>query len=124
MEKEFLEEISGFNRDFSLVGVREALSESTEPSENLQLEREVETLRRGAETLLLSPGTMNLNNSKSHTVFLRYFPYTAEMELMSSRDPRLNLMREEKRRLQLELQGLDTIQTGEYRSFIFCDIMY
>lgn len=57
MEKEFLEEISGFNRDFSLGGGGEALSHSRKQSETLELEREVETLRRGAETLLLSAGT-------------------------------------------------------------------
>lgn len=43
---------------------------------------------------------------------------------MSSSDCRLSSVREEKRRLQLELQGLDAVQTGEYRSFIFCDLMW
>lgn len=43
---------------------------------------------------------------------------------MSSGDRRLSSVREEKRRLQLELQGLDAVQTGEYRSFIFCDLMW
>ncbi|XP_075899105.1 coiled-coil domain-containing protein 172-like [Nelusetta ayraudi] len=80
VEKEFLEEISGFNREFSLGGGGEALIQSRKQSETLELEREVETLRR-------------------------------EMELMSSGDRRLRSVREEKRRLQLELQGLDTVQT-------------
>lgn len=43
---------------------------------------------------------------------------------MSSSDRRLSSVREEKRRLQLELQGLDAVQTGEYCSFIFCDLMW
>lgn len=43
---------------------------------------------------------------------------------MSSSDRRLSSVREEKRRLQLELQGLDGVQTGEYRNFIFCDLMW
>lgn len=74
MEKEFLEEISGFNRDFSLGGGGEALIQSRKRSETLELEREVETLRRGAETLLLSAGTVNLNNSESHAQSFCIFP--------------------------------------------------
>lgn len=49
-------------------------------------------------------------------------PRLAEMELMSSSDCRLSSVRQQKRRLQLELQGLDAVQTGEYRSFIRCHV--
>lgn len=74
MEKEFLEEISGFNREFSLGGGGEALIQSRKQSETLELEREVETLRRGAETILLSAGTVHLNNSESHAQSFCIFP--------------------------------------------------
>lgn len=53
VEDEFLEEISGFNRDFSLGGAEEELSGcSRKQSETQELGRMVETLRRGAQTLL------------------------------------------------------------------------
>lgn len=67
MEEQFLEEILGFNRDFSLGGGEEELSGSRKQSETLQLGREVETLRRGAQTLLSSAERLSLNNSESHT---------------------------------------------------------
>lgn len=66
MEEEFLDEISGFNRDFSLGGGQEELSGSRKQSETLELGRKVETLRRGAQTLLSSAGRVNLNDSEGH----------------------------------------------------------
>lgn len=42
---------------------------------------------------------------------------------MSSNNSQLSSVQEEKRRLQLELQGLDTIQTGECHSFISWEIL-
>lgn len=62
-----------------------------------------------------------LNNSEGYTQMC-VFSHLAEMELMSSSDCRLSSVREQKRRLQLELQGLDAVQTGEYRSFICCHV--
>lgn len=43
-------------------------------------------------------------------------PFTAqsEMELMCSKNSHMSSMQEEKREFQLELQGLDNTQKGEY----------
>lgn len=66
-EKEFLEEISGFNRDFSLGGSEEDLIGSRKQSQTLELDREVDALRKGAQTLLSSAGRLDLNSCESHT---------------------------------------------------------
>lgn len=50
MEKNFLQEISRFNSDFSLRGNRETLRESRTHTEILDLDREVEALYKGHET--------------------------------------------------------------------------
>lgn len=59
-EKNFVQEISRFNSDFSLRGNREIVFESQTHTEILDLEREVESLYKGhkrIEILLLSQWT-------------------------------------------------------------------
>nr|XP_033492214.1 coiled-coil domain-containing protein 172 [Epinephelus lanceolatus] len=78
-EKNFLQEISRFNSDFSLRGNRGVVFESQTHTEILDLEREVDSLYK-------------------------------EMELMSRRNSHMSAVQQEKRALQLQLQGLENIQ--------------
>lgn len=121
MEKNFLQEISRFNSDFSLRGNRETLRESRTHTEILDLERELEALYKGHEMPELVRqnfclSAVKVNSINSQSCICLFFP--SEMELMSSNNSQLSSMQKEKRRLQLELQVLDTSQTGEYHSFI------
>lgn len=120
VEEEFLEEISGFNCNFSLGASGEEQSGSRKQTETMELDREVERLHRGAATSLFS--AVNLKTTLKVKNSCVYFALLSEMELMSSSDCLLISVRDQKRRLQLELQGLDAVQTGEYRSFICCHV--
>ncbi|XP_054455555.1 coiled-coil domain-containing protein 172 [Anoplopoma fimbria] len=86
-EEKFLQEISRFNRDFSLCGNKDVVFESQTHTEILDLERELEALHK-------------------------------EMELMSRRNNHMSSMQEEKRALQLKLQGLDNTQKDLDRQLI------
>lgn len=51
VQEEFLEEISGFNSDFSLGGGGEEWSSSRKQTEAMELDREAEMLNTGAASL-------------------------------------------------------------------------